>query len=114
MPETPADREMVSLFKEELSDISTRDDNDVIRWRWDSGGNYSVKSLYIFLQDGGVADTRFVQLWKVRTPLKVRTFVWLVLRKRVLTADLLVKRCGVGRGGVFSAWMGAKRWNTSS
>ncbi len=81
-----------------MSDISTRDDLDKIRWRWDTSGRFSVKSLYCFLQNGGVADRRFVHLWKIRAPLKVKIFVWLVLGKRVLTADNLLKRGWNGEG----------------
>ncbi len=46
----------------------------------------------MFLQDSGVHDRRFVQLWKLKVPLKVKIFVWLVLRRRVLTVDNLLKR----------------------
>ncbi len=48
--------------------------------------------MYLFLQDSGVVDGRFDQLWKLKIPLKVKIFVWLVLRRRVLTVDLLLKR----------------------
>ncbi len=41
---------------------------------------------------------RFVQLWKLKLPLKVKIVVWLVLRRRVLTADLLLKKGWSGAG----------------
>ncbi len=81
-----------------MRDITTKDDLDKIRWRWNTTGGFSVKSLYCFLQDGGGADRRFVYLWKIMAPLKVKIFVWLVLRKRVLTTDNLLKRGWNGEG----------------
>ncbi len=48
--------------------------------------------MYRFLQDSGEVDNRFVQLWSLKIPLKVKTFVWLVLRRRILTRDILLKR----------------------
>ena len=33
-------------------------------------------------------------LWKVKIPLRVKTFIWLVLKKSILTRDVLLKRGG--------------------
>ncbi len=44
------------------------------------------------LQDSGATDSRFIQLWSIKILLKIKTFVWLVLRRRVLTVDILLKR----------------------
>ncbi len=59
---------------------------------------FSVKSLYRFLQDSGVVDNRYVRLWNIKSPLKVRIFIWLVLKRRVMTRDILLKRGWTGFG----------------
>ncbi len=48
--------------------------------------------MYFFLQDSGEAHSRFVQLWSIKIRLKVKFVVWLVLKRRVLTVDILLKR----------------------
>ncbi len=48
--------------------------------------------MYSFLQDSGENDMSFVELWIIKISLKVEIFVWLVLKRRVLTADKLLKR----------------------
>ncbi len=97
-PVSTAETDMIARLKEDLKGCSTGEGNDQIRWRWNTSGEFSVKSTYRFLQDSGVADRRFVAIWKIRTPLKVKIFVWLMLRRRVLTADNLRKRGWSGEG----------------
>ncbi len=65
---------------------------DVVEWRWGLAGSFSVNSVFKFLQVGGVTETRYSKIWRIKAPLKVRCFVWLVLRNRVLTVDNLLKR----------------------
>lgn len=65
---------------------------DVARWRWAQSETFSIKSLYQFLQDSGVITKRFDRLWKIQAPLKVKIFLWLVLKNKVLTVDNLKKR----------------------
>ncbi len=48
--------------------------------------------MYSFLQNTGETDEGFVQLWAVKNSLKVKIFIWLVLKRRVLTMDILLKR----------------------
>ncbi len=97
-PGSQIERELDTKLRAEANAISIGNIKDEIRWSWDNSGRFSVKSLYNFLQDGGVVDKRFAQLWKIGTPLKVKIFVWLVLKKRVLTADNLLKRGRSGEG----------------
>ncbi len=87
-----AQTETIRNLKALLADLHPTNSRDVIRWRWTSSEAYSVKSMYKFLQDSGVIDKSFVQLWKSKIPLKVKIFVWLVLKRRVLTTDNLLKR----------------------
>nr|CAD1821369.1 unnamed protein product [Ananas comosus var. bracteatus] len=44
----------------------------------------------------GTRDACDSKIWRIRIPLKVKVFYWLVLRKRHLTADSLLKRGWIG------------------
>ncbi|XP_020097024.1 uncharacterized protein LOC109716088 [Ananas comosus] len=65
---------------------------DTIGWRWSNNGVFSVKSVYRALSDGGTRDGHASKIWKLQIPLKVKVFCWLVLKKKPLTADNLVKK----------------------
>ncbi len=47
--------------------------------------------MYNFLHDGGVKNIHLNLLWNIKTPLKVRIFVRIVLHRKVLKADNLAK-----------------------
>ncbi len=90
------DSVLIAQLKAEVP-TGTRDNtSDGVNWRWGEARRFSVKSVYNFLQNGGVAETRFSKVWRIKASIKVKIFVWLVLRKRVLTIDNLLKRgwCG--------------------
>lgn len=53
---------------------------------------FVVKSLYNFLSDGGQRDLTCHHLWRLKIPIKIKTFFWLLLRKRHPTADRLLAR----------------------
>ncbi len=91
-PSSQLEADLLRNFKATVAGKHLIDVCDGVRWRWSKSEVFSIKSLYFFLQDSGVADKRFVQLWKVNLPLKVKIFVWLVLRWRALTDDILLKR----------------------
>ncbi len=61
-------------------------------WRWCTNGAFSVKSTYKVLNDGGLRDACALKIWNLRVPAKVQIFVWLALKKRLLTTDNLAKR----------------------
>lgn len=67
-------------------------DSDKILWRWNNSWNFSVKSFYNFLNDGGLVcpDSKFI--WQNLAPLKVRILLWLVLNNCLLTSSILKKR----------------------
>nr|CAD1826988.1 unnamed protein product [Ananas comosus var. bracteatus] len=67
-------------------------DRTVLYWRWSTDGRFTVKSAYSALRDGGTKDARTSRIWSLRLSLKVKVFCWLLLKKRLLTADNLVKR----------------------
>lgn len=69
---------------------STKDVPDEIHWNLEKTGTFTTRSMYRFINDGGI-HARDV-IWKVKVPLKIRAFNWLVSRDAVLTRDNLLKR----------------------
>jgi hypothetical protein len=52
-----------------------------------------VKSMYRALQNYGVVPYKF--MWKIKIPMRVKTFIWLILKKSILTRDVLLHRGGL-------------------
>ncbi len=69
---------------------------DSIYWRWNTSGLFTAKSAYDLLSFDGVDDRKIAHLWGMRIPLKIKIFLWLASRYRLLTADLLAKRGWLG------------------
>ena len=69
------------------------DEDDQLVWLLTASKQFPVKSFYSAMQSVGSVPHRF--LWKVKIPLRVKTFIWLILKKRILTRDVLLKRGGV-------------------
>ncbi|XP_020112123.1 uncharacterized protein LOC109726747 [Ananas comosus] len=91
-PSSQADRESILKLKDSPSNVMLSATSDVIKWRWTHSEMFIVNSLNKFLQDGGVKENSYSQLWMTRIPLKVKIFVWLVLKRKVLTKNNLLKR----------------------
>jgi hypothetical protein len=66
--------------------------NEEDRLVWLLSGEYSAKSFYSALQHFGTVPYKFV--WKIKIPLRIKTFIWLVLKKRNLPKDVLLQRDG--------------------
>ncbi len=54
--------------------------------------------LVLLFQDSGVRYNGYRELWVIKISLKVKIFVWLVLRRRVLTLDRLIRWGWTGAG----------------
>lgn len=93
----PPDQESILQLKDLLYTITLTDNGDEAIWSWSNSDLFSVKSMYNFLQERGVKERRFAQLWSVKAPLKVKIFGWLVLLQKVLSKDNLVKRGWSGK-----------------
>lgn len=70
--------------------VTLPESEDKLSWILDKSGVYSVKSIYSAMQVGCKVPYKF--LWKVKIPPRIRTFIWLVLRKSILTRDVLLHR----------------------
>ena len=75
-----------------LDRVALTETPDKLRWKLTESGVFSVKSLYLAMQVRNTVPYRF--MWKVKIPLRVKTFLWLVLKKSILTRDVLLHRGG--------------------
>ncbi len=80
---TRIDRDMILQLKDVVLAVDLCNRIDSLKWRWSWSESFTVKSAYNFLKDGGVKDKRFTRLWTIKVPLKIKIFIWLVLRGRV-------------------------------
>lgn len=80
----------LSLLSNNL--VLEQDTNDSIFWRWTSDGSFSVKSASDFLSFDGLNICNPLFPWKLKIPLRVKLFLWLAERNKVLTTDNLMKR----------------------
>jgi zinc-binding in reverse transcriptase len=67
-------------------------ESDSIKWRWNTNGLFSIKSCYTWLDYEGISSTRYQSIWKATIPLKIKIFIWLVQKNKVLTKDNLLKK----------------------
>jgi hypothetical protein len=74
-----------------------KDEPDKVRWLLTRSGDFSVKSLYLYLSARRINFPCKV-LWKLRIQLRIKVFCWLVIKNRVLTRDNLKKRGRKGKG----------------
>ncbi|GLT74663.1 hypothetical protein SLA2020_464490 [Shorea laevis] len=69
---------------------------DKIIWKANAAGSFSVASAYHLIQDNKPAlplqDRRWKWIWKLECPERVRMFVWLLLRNRVMTNSVRYER----------------------
>ncbi len=69
---------------------------DRIFWRWSNSGIFSVRSAYSFMFFDGVDDCYIPHIWSLWIPLRVKIFMWLAAKNRLLTTDFLTKRGWLG------------------
>jgi hypothetical protein len=74
-----------------IANIHLNDQPDIFRWTLTSSGQFSVSSMYMAMVDSDIVSHN-IFLWKLKIPLKVKVFLWLLYRKVILTKDNLLKR----------------------
>lgn len=65
---------------------------DDLRWRWGSSGIYSAKSAYQILASGGRVKWEFNHTWSFAIPKTVNIFIFLLLKDKLLTREVLIRR----------------------
>ena len=85
--------QFVSLWRR-LTSVQLNPLDDDITWKFSADGNHSAKSAYACQFLGSYPDLRWRQLWKAKTEPKCRFFVWLLLQRKLWTADTIIRRGG--------------------
>ena len=66
--------------------------NDVVLWQWEKNKNFTVRSFYKGIEDFPMNMDSINRIWKIKAPPRVKIFIWLMLRNKILTMDNLIKR----------------------
>jgi len=79
----PREMEEWRLLLEQLSNVQLEEGRDELTWCFEKSGQYSTKSLYQFMANGGVSDPLLSSIWKCRVPLKIQIFMWMTFRDSI-------------------------------
>ena len=76
----------------ESSDVRIRkvnitEEEDIMIWKLEKKGKFSTKSLYRYMIDGGLIDTKMKGVWKARIPQKIKIFLWMAWKDKLQTAE---------------------------
>ena len=75
-----------------VSSCALSQEKDSPKCCWEGRGSFSVKSMYFHLCSCSVGIYHYRKLWKIKVPLKVKIFMWLVQNNSILTRDNLTRR----------------------
>lgn len=68
------------------------DQSDELTWRWAASGSYTAKSAYHILIQGGLVRWQFWCTWCYYIPPTVKLFLFLLLKDKLLTREVLQRR----------------------
>jgi len=76
--------ELVELFQ-------LNEQDDIIKWKWENKGKFTVRSTYnkLTTNDNG---PHLKSIWKGKIPPKIKYFMWLLTNGVVLTKDNLLRK----------------------
>jgi hypothetical protein len=83
--------EFVSLWAL-VNEVELTETEDAVRWKWTANGHYSSKSAYRAQLIGSYCTFDALAIWKAKTEGKHRFFTWLLVQRKILTADKLLAR----------------------
>lgn len=67
---------------------------DTLLWRWGAIGVFSTKITCGFLSTKGVKQEHALIWWEQKLPMKIKKFMWLLKKNRILTKANLQKKVG--------------------
>ena len=79
----------------QIAHVQLVDGSDMFRWDLNNSGSFTVRSLYLHLLDRQ-PPFRHKMIWKLKTPLKIKIFLWFLQREILLTKDNLAKKNWTG------------------
>jgi len=65
---------------------------DAIIWSFDSGGKFSVNSMYKTISFRGIQPEHTPAVWNITVPPRIHIFLWLLANNKTLTRSNLAKR----------------------
>ncbi len=71
--------------------IQLNHSSNSFRWNFNQNGGFSVRSMYLELINNGYIERNKI-IWKLRMSLKIKIFMWYLLKGVVLTKDNLARR----------------------
>ena len=81
-------RRLVSV----CSDVRLSEVEDKLVRLLSASRQFSVKSFYLAMQSMESVPYKF--RWKIKIPLRIKTVIWLIIKKSILTRDVRLKRGG--------------------
>lgn len=66
--------------------------SDTLSWRWSNIGAFSVHSFYLWLEYGGIKNSTYTTILLSKMPLKIKIFLYLLKRNKILTKGNLLKK----------------------
>jgi hypothetical protein len=76
-----------------LTTINRLDDSeDKIKWKWMTDGQYTTQSAYRIQFVGRHKKLATTPIWIAQAEPKCRIFAWILLQRKILTANNLAKR----------------------
>ncbi|KAF8678989.1 hypothetical protein HU200_046153 [Digitaria exilis] len=75
-----------------LQDVQLNDQENTIVWKWTANGCNSAKSAYMIQFKGTYCSFDSKAIWGAMAEGKHRIFSWLLVQRKILTADLLLQR----------------------
>jgi hypothetical protein len=74
-----------------ISNFRLQEGNDRFSWNLRKDGTFSVRSMYLHRLDS-FAPYCNKGIWKLKIPLKIKVFLWLLNKRLILTKDNLARK----------------------
>lgn len=81
-----------NLHTQLLNYLSNPSVPNTLYWRWSYVDKFTVHSFYQWLEFGGIKNTEFNSIWLFKLSLKIKVFLYLLKRDKVLTKGNLLKK----------------------
>lgn len=82
--------DLSNLINDTIGHLTPRKDEK--RWSLTANGNFSVKSFYNFLNDGGLQCSKTPVILQSLSPRKINLFNWLAWDDKILKLENLARR----------------------